>query len=127
MHTNNKQEIQLFISGYLECLAWSELFENYAFSDSALAKCKEDCEKFISDNYITLYQYVELIVPNEYNAWVRAGHDFALTRNGHGAGFWDRDYTSEEGEEVGLVLTKASKKSGSVYLYVNDENELEVV
>lgn len=126
MHQANQQETQLFISGYLECLAWSELFENYAFSASSLAKCEEDCKKFISENYSALCQYVESIVPNEYNAWERAGHDFALTRNGHGAGFWDRDYINEEGEKAGLALTEASEKAGCVYLYVNDENELEV-
>lgn len=36
------------------------------------------------------------------------GHDFQLTRNGHGAGFWDRGY----GED-GTYLTDMTRPSGS--------------
>ena len=41
------------------------------------------------------------------------GHDFALTRDGHGAGFWDRGY-GERGER----LTDAAKSFGSVEAYI---------
>lgn len=36
------------------------------------------------------------------------GHDFWLTRNGHGAGFWDR--RELEANELGERLTKLSKE-----------------
>jgi hypothetical protein len=45
-----------------------------------------------------------------------AGHDFWLTRNGHGAGFWDGDWP-----EQGDALTKLSKEYGEFYLYVGDD------
>lgn len=38
----------------------------------------------------------------------RHGQDFYLTRNGHGAGFWDRGYG-----EIGRQLTEAAKIYGS--------------
>lgn len=44
------------------------------------------------------------------------GHDFWLTRNGHGAGFWDRGLG-----EVGDKLTAACKPFGEVWLYVGDD------
>jgi hypothetical protein len=44
------------------------------------------------------------------------GHDFWLTRNGHGAGFWDRGLG-----EVGDKLTAACKPFGGVDLYVGDD------
>jgi len=44
----------------------------------------------------------------------QAGHDFWLTRNGHGAGFWDRGLGT-----VGEELSKASKPYGTVDLYVH--------
>lgn len=47
----------------------------------------------------------------------RAGHDFWLTRNGHGAGFWDGDWP----EEVGERLTRAAKAYGPFELYVGDD------
>lgn len=44
-----------------------------------------------------------------------SGHDFWLTRNGHGAGYWDR------GLDTGDVLTAAAKTFGSSDLYVGDD------
>ena len=44
------------------------------------------------------------------------GHDFWLTRNGHGAGFWDGDYP-QHGDE----LTANSKAYGECNLYVGDD------
>lgn len=41
------------------------------------------------------------------------GHDFWLTRNGHGAGFWDRGYG-----DVGKRLSAASKVYGSADLFL---------
>ena len=47
----------------------------------------------------------------------QAGHDFWLTRNGHGTGFWDRDGDPATMER----LTEASRKAGVVDLYVGDD------
>jgi hypothetical protein len=43
------------------------------------------------------------------------GHDFALTRNGHGAGFWDRGLG-----DLGDRLATAAKVYGESSVYVND-------
>jgi len=48
-----------------------------------------------------------------------AGHDFWLTRNGHGAGFWDGDWP----EPQATKLTNASKEYGEFYLYLGDPDE----
>ena len=54
---------------------------------------------------------------HEYTGdWEHAGHDFWLTRNGHGTGYWDRDMGS-----VGARLTEAAKSFGEVYLYLGDD------
>lgn len=45
---------------------------------------------------------------------VSAGHDFYLTRCGHGAGFWDGDWP----EPAASRLTAASEKAGEVTPYV---------
>jgi len=64
----------------------------------------------------------------------KAAYDFWLTRNGHGAGFWDRDSSTlfstelrqrggeEAIEEVRKQLTKASKSYGEYDLYVGEGN-----
>jgi hypothetical protein len=46
----------------------------------------------------------------------QAGHDFWLTRNGHGAGFWDRKIKN------GDQLTVLAHKAGGRDLYVGDDN-----
>lgn len=51
---------------------------------------------------------------------VRAGKDFWLTRNGHGAGFWDGDWE----QQAGAALTKIAKSFGEVNLYVGDDGKI---
>ena len=47
------------------------------------------------------------------------GHDFWLTRNGHGAGFWDRGQGA-----MGDKLTDLSRPYGDFFLYVGDDNRI---
>lgn len=47
-------------------------------------------------------------------------HDFWLTRNGHGAGFWDGAYPADLGRE----LTKWAKSFGSQDVYVGEDGLL---
>jgi hypothetical protein len=47
------------------------------------------------------------------------GHDLWLTRNGHGAGFWDRGLG-----DVGDKLTAIAKRMGSKSLYVGDDGKI---
>ncbi len=112
-----------FTDGYLECALWSStdeqaedgsggdpLDDNYGpddFHPEALVEAIGDCKAFQVENELDLRG----IDPGQ------AGHDFWLTRNGHGAGFWDRGL-GERGDR----LTKACKAYGSVDLYVGDDN-----
>ncbi len=45
-----------------------------------------------------------------------AGHDFWLTRNGHGAGFWDGDWPT-----YGDKFTEIAKSFGEVHAYFEGE------
>jgi hypothetical protein len=47
------------------------------------------------------------------------GHNFALTRNHEGAGFWDRGLG-----EVGQWLTEMAHPYGEASLYVGDDGEI---
>lgn len=105
-----------FIKAYLECALWSSQDEDgdpldsvFGIDDLApetLRQAIEDCTAFQADNASDL----EGIDPSQ------AGHDFWLTRNRHGAGFWDRGLG-----EVGQRLTDASHAYGEVDLYVGDD------
>ena len=70
-------------------------------------QAKKDLNKFYS-------KAKELIKNGDYEGdWA---HDFWLTRNGQGAGFWDN--SSESGDE----LTKIADKFPEVNLYVGDDD-----
>lgn len=49
----------------------------------------------------------------------QVGHDFALTRNGHGAGFWDRGLG-----ERGDWLSDLCRPYGESDLYIGDDGQI---
>ena len=87
-----------FVQAYLECAMWAcvncdaegnmgENFDDYDFEDfavEAIQETIEDCAGFI-EQATELKGYEDLDT-------AQCGHDFHLTHNGHGAGFWDRGY-----------------------------------
>lgn len=87
---------------------------NYLPDDIAsesLAEMLADCSAFRTDNAEDLAN----MDPRQ------AGHDFWLTRNGHGAGFWDRGL-GKRGER----LTEAAYVYGESDLYVGDDGKVYV-
>lgn len=97
--------------------------ENYSESDiapEALAKMQADCEAFLAHptvvGYLTSDDYAD-IVARDFSPIGRVAHDFWLTRNGHGAGFWDGDYPEPWGER----LTEAAQSFGECNLYIGDD------
>lgn len=105
---------QAMIDGYVECALWSSLDEDdnpldgidADLTDETRESMASDCQDFWASNYADL---------RTMDAG-QAGHDFWLTRNGHGAGFWDRGL-GQQGER----LTRAAKIYGGVDLYVGDD------
>lgn len=132
-----RPELTDFLRGYAEAALWTSTDESredgedggdpldakYSvddISDGTLARMAADCERFQADNAADLAEYATLMSdrlrmsdgsPDEH-----AGHDFWLTRNGHGCGYWDRDIGA-----VGERLTEACKQFGEVYLMVEGD------
>lgn len=79
----------------------------------------DECAKFQKENAVDLACEGVTYGP-DYGQEGRAGHDFFLTRCGHGAGFWDGDWPKEEGKR----LTEASQRYGEIYVYVGDDGKL---
>ena len=50
----------------------------------------------------------------------QAGHDFWLTRNGHGAGFWDGEWPKVYAD----MLTEGAKGYGEFETYFGDDGEI---
>lgn len=111
-----------FETAYIECALWSStddkdqpFDDNYDIDDlapEAIESMVADCQDFqqlCSPDDLTLQS-------DEYN-----GHDFWLTRNRHGAGFWDRGLG-----DAGQRLTNNAHTYGESYLYVGDDGKVYV-
>lgn len=80
-------------------------------SPEALELAKKDCAQF---TVIAAHYLCDAGDPSQN------GHDFWLTRNGHGAGFWDRGYHDATAE----ILSKESESFGETDLYEGDDGQL---
>jgi hypothetical protein len=76
-----------------------------------------------------LTDFIEHADPAELDFWQaelgpgQVDHDFWLTRNSHGVGFWDR-FSAGVGAIYGRSLTERSKPYGSFELYVGDDGRV---
>ncbi len=116
----SKISIQLddFARAYIECALWSStddsdhpLDDGRDYTDlapSALESMIADCVDFQTAN-------ADLLEASGLST-EQQGHDFWLTRNHHGAGFWDRGLN-----ELGKMLTDAAHAYGSADLYIGDD------
>ncbi len=122
-----------FTAAYIKAALWSTcdnddnpLDDKYGpehISPELLVQIEADCEKFQAEH--------GHLWANASGGWAtrravlvaeQAGHDFWLTRNGHGAGFWDKPEIY--GDDNAQKLTEACKAFGEVYLYVGDDGKI---
>lgn len=115
----NMAKLDTFTRAYIEAMLWSETdpgnddrpldrdFDESSFDADELARIVADCNTFQE-------AFSELIGYDDE----RAGHDFWLTRVGHGCGFWDGDWP----EPAATVLTAGAKWFGHVDVIPNDES-----
>lgn len=106
---------------YLVAALWSSTDDNGDPLDDAhgigniapesVAAMREDVADFINA------QQIDLDASGLCDEQI--GHDFWLTRNHHGAGFWDRGLGA-----VGRRLTDACQPYGRVDLYVGDDGRV---
>ena len=127
MNHQDKQHRADFIQALIACALWSTydhadpsggepLENNFCESDFdpvTKAIIDTDCEAFMDANASNLVDYPA-------NA---AGHDFFLSRNGHGAGFFDHDHGTKEQCNI---LQEASRAFGETDIYVGDDKKLYV-
>ncbi|GAA4648134.1 hypothetical protein GCM10023116_03980 [Kistimonas scapharcae] len=112
--------LEVFIKQYLVTALWSSIdYENEAPMDDkydledihfdTLLQMRADCVDFYAIN--------REAIDNNLGP-EQAGHDFWLTRNGHGAGFWDGDWPKDVSDQLDIN----SKNYGTYDLYIGDDN-----
>lgn len=129
--------LQDFTSAYIECALWSSndesrddggdpLDANYSEADLApetRAKIEADCKAFYDANARI---FLSATAPIQALS-AQAGHDFWLTRNGHGAGFGDGDWLTapyDLSESAEAQLEAASEAFGTFDLVVGDDGQI---
>ena len=89
------------------------------FTPEARAFASRECLDFETEMADTLSAWYAAGMTPE-----RGGHDFFLTRNHHGAGFWDRFWNCPE-EKLGEQLTDAAHAHGEADVMETGSGSLE--
>lgn len=103
---------------FTECGPDSGIPADSELSPAALAKCNSDCCDFVDllVNERIFKKALDVMTPEQI------GHDFWLTRNGHGAGFWDRGHGA-----LGDTLTQWAKTYSSVCTEYGDDGFIHIM
>lgn len=118
------KQIEIIKRDYLVCALWASnndegdpLDDNFDLNDI-------DVDSNIIVRNIVL-EFISFVPDQDLEMYLQdhnfeqLGHDLFLTQNGHGAGFWDRQYPSSE-KELGDRLTKLCKLIGEVHIFDSD-------
>ncbi len=104
--------------GIKECTPLDDHFEYSDFTEAALRKAETEVSawfKYLEDE--GLYD-----LTREYAGDDTIAHDFWLTRNGHGCGYFDGDY----GDTLGDTLDKACESHKKQNVWINEDGTLEL-
>lgn len=112
------ENLDEFEKAYFECALWTAELHRESidqFNERHVENSRKEIAAFKeTDAYKTAI---------EKGFWTesQAGHDFWLTRNHHGAGFWDR-YAKGAGRHLGDKLTEIAQKYCEIYVYKEETN-----
>jgi hypothetical protein len=91
----------------------------YAEYQQFLTKVETKIKEKIGDNWNSIDEFYDIAFPSEN----QTEHDYILTRNQHGAGFWDGDWNKNVSEILSdaahsqIPIEAYEGRDGKVYLY----------
>ena len=111
---------EAFRDGYIDAMVWANVCpakdgieteaDGSELSDQAVKILTDQADDFLDETTVPLIERACEVEGYDYG---HAGHDFALTRNHHGAGFWDRGLPDTVGED----LTEIAHGYGDAYIF----------
>lgn len=123
----NREQIKTERDAYITCALWSSyddnetpLDANYSHDDLAyeqVFRSRAIVHKFITANLSDCQLWFDTFGEGQI------GYDLWLTRNGHGAGFWDRPGSADV-LAAGARLSDAARKMGEQDIYVGDDGKV---
>lgn len=120
-----------FVQAFIVTLLWSsgEEYDDKDASDlspEALRAVEVDCQDFLKRVEDRFMDCDWDHVPgrrSERCEWSQLAHDYCLTRNDAGAGFWDGDW---DATGIAEFLNEQAKWSGRMTPYTGDDGQIEV-
>ncbi len=112
MNPYSKDDLELMTAAYLTCAEFADKPEgsdSTEFSIDTQREAREDCAAFMRLGARWLH--------GDAVTAENVGHDFWLTRQGHGTGFWDRDYAPKH---TLFALTTLADKFGQANVFDDD-------
>lgn len=125
---------EIFFRQYIATMLWAEgphdiegddrSFQDRGFtidnvSEHLTTELRAVCDRFCDENAADLELWRE-----EFGSDTEAAHDFWLSSQGHGTGFWDRFNNKHPLSVVGRRLNTASKPY-QVDVYLGDNGQVE--
>jgi hypothetical protein len=128
----------MIFDAYVQCALWSSTDTDPAEEDrdnadpicldawdgdlaeEARAAMRENLDGFLNDPDLA----ADLELWADTFGVEQIGHDFWLTHEHHGTGFWDRDYSPGPVRDAGNRLTDASDPYGVNGLYIGDDGKV---
>lgn len=111
-----------FLASYIRTALWSTSDEYGEpldasctpddLSPETLSQMEKDCEDFRDQ--------ASHVIASLEHPLSQIAHDFWLTRNRHGAGFWDSDYPEPQAKQ----LTEIARGFGSFDLFVGEDGNI---
>lgn len=117
---------EAFRSGYIEGMTFANItaadediettgIAGWELSDAAIKTLTAQADEFLDADTVSL---IERACETGHYDYGDAGQDFALTRNHHGAGFWDRGLPDTIGED----LTEIAHGYGEAWIYADSDD-----
>lgn len=136
MKTSETPDFKEFFNSYLEAALWRSTIDEGEQNDGRngdpfdahfnIADFDEDALELLHTHALSFWSRVACYVPHEKGRAnggrpgpAQAGHDFWLTQNGHGAGFWDGDWPT-----YGETFTKISKCYPELHLSITETGKV---
>ena len=125
----NDSDLDAFTEAYIECALWSSPYGangehclddgEHELAAETVVQMRKDCIVMLT-RIVDAFKCIPTYNPTVYDDFTLLGHDFWLTRNHHGAGYWDGDLP----EDIGQRLTGLADAFGECNLYVGDDGEV---
>jgi len=124
--TLNSPEVKEAFTQYAVTAIWSStddegepLDKEYDMSDLS-----ESAKSTMLNELFDFTKQVSRLIPDHNFNLSDLAHDFWLTRNGHGSGFWDNQGKPWADDQIAQKLTDISKNFGEQDLYVGDDGKI---